>query len=147
MCPQWTSRLHRADSRPSARCSRHRGGIGETVLPRGLGTSCWMDADKQRPYPIRALQLAFRQTLFLSVCSCFFSLFVQSFHFCPLSHFPIWYFPTVCGCHLDLVPSVTACFTIIIHFRVGEFFFFYFCISVSSAVHLAWKGQWKHMIY
>lgn len=141
---QWRPR--RAEPRAyrqSAVWCRHAERIGQAFLPRGLGTSCWMDTDKQHPLPIRTVQPASSENPFVSyLMSCVFLggggrgfPSPHSFFFCGISLMHVY------GCHRDLALSVTACSTLLIHFRffgIHLLFFylfqsFFFCLQPENA--------------
>lgn len=101
--------------RAAIRC-REVGGWGQTFLPRGLETSCWMDADKQRLWHGGAANKHSSYHISFILCAA------------PSPPLALVLFGTsfmhICGCHRDLVLSVTARSTLIIHFRIFGILFF-----------------------
>lgn len=108
------------------------GGGGQASLPRGLETSCWMDADKHHPSHVgvtnkpspyhRSFILPFPVALFLFGIS----------------------FMRISGCCGDLVLSVTARSTLIIHFGIFGILFFPPVSPSISALLVTWKGCLKY---
>lgn len=94
------------------------GGIGEAFLPRGLETSCWMDGHRQAaPIGHQRAAASIERKHCLTLSFSFFHSWAVPFSLPSFS--PLLFRVSlmhVCGCHRDLVLSVTACSTPIIHF-------------------------------